>query len=97
MGQQPDNGLENDPGVHEQGHIPGVNDVVAQSPVERDSVPSVYLGHAGQSGPDGTARHAAAAGKNIQLIRNPWPGAYNGHVSLDNVDQLRQFIQGIAA
>lgn len=94
-GYDPDNGLENDPDIREQKYIPGINKVAAQPPVERNTVSPVHLGHSGQSGADGAAFRAVAFGENSQLLRNPWPGTYKGHVTLDDIDQLGQSIQGI--
>lgn len=83
--------------IQQEGNAAHVKYVVAQAAAEGNSVASVDLSHAGDARPDGIALAAIMRRKGFHLGGNPGAGAYDDHVSFQDVDQLRKLIQRIGA
>ena len=86
-------GEEEDFHVEPDGELAGVAEIPRDALAEGEVVAPADLGQAGDAGADAHAQGAGDAVEGGHLLRNPRAGADEGHVALEDVEQLRQFIE----
>ena len=90
-------GVEEDEKIHPQGEVALVAQVVADALPKGEVVAPEYLGKSGDARADGHPPHAGVRGKGGHLFGNPGARPDDAHVSQDDVDDFRQFVQRGAA
>lgn len=86
-------GVEEDEAVHARGEIALVAQVVADALAEGEVVASEDLGKACDAGPYGHAPLLGVLGEGFHLFGYPGAGADEAHVSHDDVEDFREFVQ----
>lgn len=86
-------GEEEDFHVEPDGNLAGVAEIPRDALAEGEIVSPADLGQTGDAGADAHAQGAGCAVEGVHLLRNPRAGADEGHVSLEDVEQLGKFIE----
>ena len=86
-------GEEEDLHIEPDGELAGVAEIPRDALAEGEVVAPADLGQTGDAGADAHAQSAGDAVEGGHLLRNPRAGADEGHVALEDVEQLRQFIE----
>ena len=90
-------GIKKDVQVIPEGEVTFVAQVVAHPLAEGEVVAAVDLGQSRDARGQGHSFFPGRGGKDGHLLRNPRAGADETHVTQQDVDEFRQFIQGSAA
>ena len=86
-------GEEEDFHIEPDGELAGVAEIPCDALSEGEVVAPADLGQTGDAGADAHAQGAGGAVEGIHLLRNPRAGADEGHVALEDVEQLGELIQ----
>ncbi len=86
-------GEEEDFHVEPDGELAGVAEIPRDALAEGEVVATADLGQAGDAGADAHAQGAGDALEGVHLLRNPRAGADEGHIALEDVEQLGEFIE----
>lgn len=90
-------GIKKNSQIKPEGEVAPVAQIVAHPLAEGEVVAAMDLGQAGDARPQGHSFSLCGEGKGVHLFGNPGTGTDEAHVSQQDVDEFRQFIQGGAA